>query len=472
MVDNECMKIANLQPAQGFTSISIQMNIHLIAIGGAVMHNLALELQANGHTVTGSDDILQEPSRSRLEAAGLLPAATGWFPEKIHAGLGAVILGMHARADNPELLKAKELGLPIYSFPEYVYQHASHKKRLVVAGSHGKTTITAMVMHVLRFHKRDFDYLVGSQLAGFERMVRLSESAQVMVIEGDEYLTSPLDPRPKFLHYQPHAAVISGVAWDHINVFPTYDSYLQQFRLLAESMLPGAVLGYYDGDADLVNLVQPYAEKLQLKPYHAADYVLEDGYLFLKTSLGKIPMQVFGRHNIENVAAARLLTAEAGISKEEFYQAIASFPGTARRLECIHRGKDWVVFRDFAHAPSKVKATVAAVREMFPNKALFALLELHTFSSLKREFLPHYAGSMEGANEAVVYYSPEVVASKRLEPFGKEDVLAGFEKEGLQVFDAATSLHQQLARQQKSGVWLLMSSGTFDGLDLKALFQS
>ncbi len=448
------------------------MNIHLIAIGGAVMHNLALELQANSHTVTGSDDILQEPSRSRLEAAGLLPASTGWFPEKIHAGLDAVILGMHARADNPELLKAKELGLKIYSFPEYVYQHASHKKRLVVAGSHGKTTITAMVMHVLRFHKRDFDYLVGSQLAGFERMVRLSESAQIMVIEGDEYLTSPLDPRPKFLHYQPHAAVISGVAWDHINVFPTYDSYLQQFRLLAESMLPGAVLGYYDGDADLVNLVQPYAEKLQLKPYHAADYVMEDGYLFLKTSLGKIPMQVFGQHNIENVAAARLLTAEAGISKEEFYQAIASFPGTARRLECIHRSKDWVVFRDFAHAPSKVKATVAAVREMFPARTLFAVLELHTFSSLKREFLSHYAGSMEGADEAVVYYSPEVVASKRLEAFSKEEVLAGFQKEGLQVFDLAPALHQKLASQPHQGVWLLMSSGTYDGMDIQKILAS
>lgn len=436
------------------------------------MHNLALELQANSHAVTGSDDILQEPSRSRLESVGLLPASTGWFPEKIHAGLDAVILGMHARADNPELLKAKELGLKIYSFPEYVYQHASHKKRLVVAGSHGKTTITAMVMHVLRFHKRDFDYLVGSQLAGFERMVRLSESAQIMVIEGDEYLTSPLDPRPKFLHYQPHAAVISGVAWDHINVFPTYDSYLQQFRLLAESMLPGAVLGYYDGDADLVNLVQPYAEKLQLKPYHAADYVMEDGYLFLKTSLGKIPMQVFGQHNIENVAAARLLTAEAGISKEEFYQAIASFPGTARRLECIHRSKDWVVFRDFAHAPSKVKATVAAVREMFPARTLFAVLELHTFSSLKREFLSHYAGSMEGADEAVVYYSPEVVASKRLEAFSKEEVLAGFQKEGLQVFDLAPALHQKLASQPHQGVWLLMSSGTYDGMDIQKILAS
>lgn len=445
------------------------MNIHLIAIGGAVMHNLALELAAQGHTVTGSDDILQEPSRSRLEAAGLLPAETGWFPEKIHAGLQAVILGMHARADNPELLQAQALGLAVYSFPQYVYEHAKNKKRLVVAGSHGKTTITAMVMHVLRFHKKDFDYLVGSQLAGFERMVRLTDEAPVMVIEGDEYLTSPLDLRPKFLHYMPHAAVISGVAWDHINVFPTYESYLSQFRQLAESMLPGATLGYYDGDADLVALVAPFAEKLKLKPYHAADYVLEDGYIFLKTSLGKIPLQIFGKHNIENIAAARLLTEEAGIKKEEFYQAIASFPGTARRLECIHRSKDFVIFRDFAHAPSKVAATVKAVKEMFPDKQITAVLELHTFSSLKREFMSHYAGSMDGVDRGVVYYSPEVVASKKLEAFPPAEVVSGFARPDLEVITQKPALHTLLSALPKKGVLLLMSSGTFDGFDLQQL---
>lgn len=445
------------------------MNIHLIAIGGAVMHNLALELAAQGHAVTGSDDILQEPSRSRLEVAGLLPAETGWFPQKIHPGLQAVILGMHARADNPELLQAQALGLAVYSFPQYVYEHAKNKKRLVVAGSHGKTTITAMVMHVLRFHKKDFDYLVGSQLAGFERMVRLTDAAPVMVIEGDEYLTSPLDLRPKFLHYMPHAAVISGVAWDHINVFPTYESYLSQFRQLADSMLPGATLGFYDGDADLVDLVAPFAEKLQLKPYHAADYVLEDGYIFLKTSLGKIPLQIFGKHNIENIAAARLLTEEAGIKKEDFYQAIASFPGTARRLECIHRGKEYVIFRDFAHAPSKVAATVKAVKEMFPDKKIIAVLELHTFSSLKREFMSHYAGSMDGVDRAVVYYSPEVVASKKLDAFPPAEVVSGFARTDLEVITQKAELHSLLSTLPKTGILLLMSSGTFDGFDLQRL---
>jgi UDP-N-acetylmuramate: L-alanyl-gamma-D-glutamyl-meso-diaminopimelate ligase len=447
------------------------MKIHLIAIGGAVMHNLALELQAQGHEVSGSDDILQEPSRSRLEAAGMLPAQTGWFPEKIHAGLEAIILGMHARADNPELRRAQELGLAIYSFPEFVYRHAALKKRLVVAGSHGKTTITAMVMHVLKFHKCDFDYLVGSQLAGFERMVRLSEKAPVMVIEGDEYLSSPLDPRPKFLHYQPQAAVISGVAWDHINVFPTYEQYLQQFRLLCESMLPGAVLGYFEGDADLCTLVAPYAEKLKLKPYKAADYVLEDGYVFLKTSLGKIPLQVFGRHNIENIAAARLLTAEAGISKEDFYQAIASFPGTARRLECILRSEERIIYRDFAHAPSKVMATVKAVREMFPNKRLTAVLELHTFSSLNKDFLTHYAHSLQGANRAVVYYSPEVAASKRLEPFTPEEVRAGFAQADLEVVNQKAELHELLDDLKNEELLLLMSSGTLDGYPISKLIS-
>ncbi|MFN3528464.1 MAG: UDP-N-acetylmuramate--L-alanine ligase [Bacteroidia bacterium] len=442
------------------------MNIHLIAIGGAVMHNLALELQAQGHRVSGSDDILQEPSRARLSAAGLLPDAAGWFPEKIHSGLDAVILGMHARSDNPELLHAQQLGLKVYSFPEFVYQHAQDKKRLVVAGSHGKTTITAMVMHVLKFHKRDFDYLVGSQLAGFERMVRLSDSAPVMVIEGDEYLTSPLDLRPKFLHYQPQVALISGVAWDHINVFPTYEAYLNQFRQLCEQMLPGAVLGYYEGDEELAKLVQPFADKLQLKAYRAADYVLEDGYLFLKTSLGKIPLQVFGKHNIENIAAARLLTAEAGISKEDFYQAIASFPGTARRLERIFDKEGYTVFRDFAHAPSKVKATVAAVREMFPDRSLTAILELHTFSSLKRDFLPQYHHSLAGADHALVYYDPEVVHSKRLEAFEPEEVLRAFAKPNLQVFTDKQAFHAALHHLPKHGVQLLMSSGTFGELHL------
>ncbi len=445
------------------------MKVHLIAIGGAVMHNLALELAAQGHTVSGSDDILQEPSRSRLEAAGLLPATTGWFPEKIDNSLDAVILGMHARADNPELLRAQELGLPVYSFPEFVYRHAALKKRLVVAGSHGKTTITAMIMHVLRFHKLDFDYLVGSQLAGFERMVRLTEAAPIMVIEGDEYLSSPLDPRPKFLHYQPQAAIISGVAWDHINVFPTYEAYLSQFRQLAESMLPGATLGYFDGDADLVELLAPFADKLQLKPYHAADYVLEDGYVFLKTSLGKIPLQVFGKHNIENIAAARILTEQAGVCKEDFYQAIASFPGTARRLECIHRASNYMVFRDFAHAPSKVAATVKAVREMFPQQKVTAVLELHTFSSLKREFMSHYAASMDGVEQAIVYYSPEVVASKKLEAFPPEEVVSGFARPDLEVLTDKEALHQRLSSLPRQGVLLLMSSGTFDGYDLQQL---
>jgi UDP-N-acetylmuramate: L-alanyl-gamma-D-glutamyl-meso-diaminopimelate ligase len=447
------------------------VKIHLIAIGGAVMHNLALELHANGHTVSGSDDQIFEPSLSRLKAVGLLPEKMGWFPEKLADKPDLVILGMHARIDNPELVEAQRLGIKIWSFPEFVYQHAAEKQRLVVAGSHGKTTITAMVMHVLKFHQYDFDYLVGSQLEGFERMVRLSDAAKIMVIEGDEYLASPLDPRPKFLHYKPHAAVISGIAWDHINVFPTYAQYVAQFDAFLQSLAPHAILGYYDGDADLVELASKYEATLQLKPYHGADYVIDEGFTFIKTSLGLIPIQVFGKHNMANIAAARILTEAVGISKAEFYQAIASFKGTARRLEAWPVKAPWHVYRDFAHAPSKVAATVEAVCMQHPDQTKVACLELHTFSSLNKDFLPLYKGSMDGPEHALVYFNPETIAHKKLAPIQIEDVKKAFDREDLEVFTSSEALYQRLqVLNSKPCCCLLMSSGNFDNRDLKALF--
>ncbi len=449
-----------------------RVKVHLIAIGGAVMHNLALDLHARGFELTGSDDQIFEPSKSRLEAAGLLPATMGWFPEKLDARPDIVILGMHARADNPELLRALELGLKVMSFPEFVYEQARDKKRLVVAGSHGKTTITAMVMHVLRFHKLNFDYLVGSQLEGFDRMVKLSQDAPVIVLEGDEYLASPLDPRPKFLHYHAHATVISGIAWDHINVFPTYENYVAQFEALIDSLPDQGVLGYFDGDPDLVEIAEKRGQRLTRKPYHAADYVIEDGYTFLKTSLGKIPIQVFGKHNIANIAAARILTEQAGISKEDFYTAIASFKGTARRLEAWSSKEGYVVYRDFAHAPSKVAATVAAVNEKHGNERLIACLELHTFSSLNKEFLPHYKGSMNGPKHALVYYNPDTIAQKRLESISPEEVVRAFERNDLEVFTDSEALLARLTELAKApGCFLLMSSGNYNNLALKELFQ-
>jgi len=448
------------------------VNVHLIAIGGAVMHNLALDLKALGHQVTGSDDQIFEPSKSRLEAQGLLPEAWGWFPDRIHAGLDIVILGMHARADNPELLRAQALGLRVMSFPEFVYEQSKQKKRLVVAGSHGKTTITAMIMHVLKFHKMDFDYLVGSQLEGFDRMVKITDTAPVIILEGDEYLASPLDPRPKFLHYHAHAVVISGIAWDHINVFPTYEGYVSQFEALMDTLPDGGVLGYFDGDPDLVGIAEKRADRLKLKPYHAVDHVIEEGYTFLKTSLGKVPVQVFGKHNIANIAAARILTEEAGVSKEDFYTAIASFKGTARRLEAWPAREGYRVYRDFAHAPSKVAATVEAVRSQHENERLVACLELHTYSSLTKAFLPHYAGSMNGPEQAIVYYNPETLAHKKLPALDPEEVKAAFQRNDLEVFTDSRQLLERikmLAREK--GCFLLMSSGNYDNLDLKPVFS-
>lgn len=440
------------------------MRIHFISIGGAVMHNLALALASEGHQISGSDDRFDEPSRSRLEKAGLLPGETGWFPEQLSGDIDLVILGMHTQSDNPELRRAQELGLDIQSFPQYIARRTSGKLRLVVAGSHGKTTITAMVMHVLRFHKRKFDYLVGSGVKGFDVMVRLTDDAPVVVIEGDEYLSSCLDPSPKFLHYSPQALVISGIAWDHANVFPTPGHYKDAFQALLASLQPGARVGYPEGDSELEALCQPFAESLQVRAYKPAEYVVEDGYGFLKTSLGKIPLLVFGRHNVENIAAARFLTAEAGIPKEDFYQAIASFPGADRRLERIGSAAHGFVYRDFAHAPSKVRASVGAVREQHPDLFVTAILELHTFSSLRSDFLPQYRDSMNRADRAVVFFRPELAAERGLPAPSEAELRAFFARPDLEVRTTPDDIIAESHTAQEKGVLLLMSSATFGGL--------
>ncbi|MFM8493013.1 MAG: UDP-N-acetylmuramate--L-alanine ligase [Bacteroidota bacterium] len=445
------------------------MRIHFISIGGAVMHNLALALAAEGHQISGSDDRFEEPSRSRLEKAGLLPHETGWFPDQLSGSIDLVILGMHAKSDNPELKRAQDLGLNIQSFPEYVSQRSAGKLRLVVAGSHGKTTITAMVMHVLRFHKRPFDYLVGSGVKGFDVMVRLTDDAPVMVIEGDEYLSSCLDARPKFLHYAPQALVISGIAWDHANVFPTPERYREAFHALLASLHPGARVGYPEGDSALEALCLPFSQTLQVRAYKPAEYVVEDGYGFLKTSLGKIPLLVFGRHNVENIAAARFLTAEAGIPKEDFYQAIASFPGADRRLERVGHRVGCFVYRDFAHAPSKVMASVRAVREQHPDSYFTAVLELHTFSSLRSDFLPQYRDTMNQADRAVVFYQPALAAERGLQAPTESDLRTFFGREDLEVRTTNSEILEDAHKAQQNGVLLLMSSATFGGLSTENL---
>lgn len=440
--------------------------IHFISIGGSAMHNLALALQQQGHTITGSDDEIYEPSRTRLAQHGLLPAEMGWFPERVHAGLSGVILGMHARKDNPELARAQELGLPIYSYPEYIYQQSQQKQRVVIAGSHGKTTITSMVMHVLRFHNRMFDYLVGAQVEGFETMVKLTPDAPVIVIEGDEYASSPIDPKPKFLHYQPHIALISGIAWDHVNIYPTYDLYVDQFELLADAMPKGGILVFDETD-DMLDVVgQKERSDVSKVPYVAHPYRIEDGKTVLLTKTSdEVPVLLFGEHNMKNIAGAMAVCDRLGVTDAMFYEAIGSFKGAAKRLEKLSETAELVVFRDFAHAPSKVEATTEAVKNQYPDRKLLAVVELHTFSSLNKSFLSQYKHTLKAADVAVVYFNAHTLATKRLEPISADDVIQAFDQSDLHIFTETADLKTYLDSQREQvGVMLLMSSGTFGGI--------
>lgn len=429
------------------------------------MHNMALCLQALGYEVSGSDDEIFEPSKSRLEKAGLLPEAWGWFPEKLESKPDAVILGMHARNDNPELKRALDMGLKVYSFPEFVFEQSKNKTRIVIAGSHGKTTTTAMLMHVLRDRGYDFDYLVGSQLDGFDTMVRLS-NAPLIVIEGDEYLNSALDPRPKFLFYHAHMAQITGIAWDHINVFPTWETYVDQFRQFLDTLPDGAPLAWFEEDATLALLMKEKG-KLTSLPYSTLANHVEDGITYVLKDGEKFPMHVFGNHNLQNMAGAMRLASELNITETDFLRSMQKFPGTSRRLEKIYDANGVIVFRDFAHSPSKLKATVDSVSMQYPNKHCLAVFELHTFSSLQRDFLEHYAGSLARASEAIVFYSPRVLEHKKLPPLEPEEVSEAFGG-GVQVYTDADMLRNYLQAKLAPGtVLLLMSSGTFEGMPLQ-----
>jgi UDP-N-acetylmuramate: L-alanyl-gamma-D-glutamyl-meso-diaminopimelate ligase len=448
------------------------MRIHLVAIGGAVMHNLGLALQQNGHSVTGSDDEIYNPAKERLQKAGLLPAASGWFPEKIEPELDAVILGMHARAGNPELAKAQELGLPVFSFPEFIYRHAREKTRIVVAGSHGKTTTTAMIMHVLRENGRDFDYLVGAQLEGFDTMVRLSD-APVMVIEGDEYLSSPTDRRPKFLHYRPQIAIVTGIAWDHINVFPTFEEYKRQFGLFLETMSRDGLLIFYEKDEHLQDLLKT-ARPFRQQPYSGFKYAVEAGKTVARPDgLPPCELQIFGAHNLANLQAAWLACRELGIVETDFWRAASSFKGAAKRLQLLAKKPGFNAWQDFAHAPSKVRATVTAVSQLHPERELVACVELHTFSSLNKDFLPHYKGTLAGAELACVFYSPHTLAMKNMPPIEPEEIRQNFGHPNLRVFTGRPELENFLLGRHWNGHnLLLMSSGTFGGMDYQKFVEN
>ncbi|MDF7818458.1 Mur ligase family protein [Runella sp. MFBS21] len=447
------------------------MQVHFIAIGGSVMHNLAIALHRKGYQVTGSDDEIYDPARTKLQKLGLLPAEIGWFPEKIHSNLDAVILGMHARKDNPELARAQELGLAIYSYPEYIYQQSLDKQRVVIAGSHGKTTITSMVLHALRVNQRQFDYLVGAQLDGFETMVKLSDEAPLIVVEGDEYPASPTDLAPKFLHYHPHIALISGIAWDHYNVFPTWESYVKQFEQLADSLPKSGVL-IFDETDDMLDVIGKN-ERVDIRPvpYEVHAHKIVNGQTFLiTTNYGDVPLLVFGEHNMKNISGALAVCEELGLTTEQFYRAIQTFKGASNRMETLGKNEHTAVFKDFAHAPSKVEATTKAAKSQFPERKLIACVELHTFSSLNKDFIGQYAHKLDAADTAIVYYNPHTLTHKRLAPIEPADVKAAFKLERLEVFTDVEALQQFLLSQSwQNANLLMMSSGTFGGLDLKTL---
>ncbi len=442
------------------------MRVHFIAIGGSAMHNLAMALHDKGDVVTGSDDAIFEPSKSRLAAKGLLPQEMGWFANKITTDLDAVILGMHAKADNPELLKAQELGLKIYSYPEFIYEHAKNKTRVVIGGSHGKTTITSMILHVMNYHNVAVDFLVGAQLEGFTNMVHLTQENDFMVIEGDEYLSSPTDLRPKFHLYQPNIALISGIAWDHINVFPTFDNYVDQFKIFIDKITNGGILVYNEEDAIVKQIAEEAEKPIRKMPYGIPQYSIDNGITYLDTPDGPMPIEVFGDHNLNNLSGAKWICQNMGIDEAEFYEAIASFKGASKRLEKIAETNNAVAYKDFAHSPSKVQATTQAVKKQYPNKKLIACLELHTYSSLNAEFLTQYQDALDTADVAVVFYSPDAVAIKKLEEISKEQIETAFKRDDLIVYTNPEEFKSFLVVQEfTDSVLLLMSSGNYGGLD-------
>lgn len=448
------------------------MRVHFIAIGGAVMHNLAIALHKKGYSVSGSDDEIFEPSRSRLESYGLLPSVMGWDPALITSAIDTVILGMHARIDNPEMARAKEMGLKIMSFPEYIYEQTKEKRRIVVAGSHGKTTTTAMIMHVLKHAGVDFDYMVGSSIDGFETMVGLSESAAIAVLEGDEYLTSPIDRRPKFHLYKPEIAILNGIAWDHMNVFPEFDNYLEQFRIFTDTISEGGTLIYYKDDPHVREIAGNSRPDIRKIPYSTHGYFSNKTGFYGATLDRMVPLRVFGEHNMQNLSAAREACLISGVTADQFYDAISSFEGTSKRLQKIAESERGIVYLDFAHAPSKVKATLNAIAENYADREIVACLELHTFSSLNGNFLPQYADTMARASYAFIYFNPHAVEMKKLPALSKEKITEAFGRGNIKVYDNSGELFTEMKKLRTDNpVYLLMSSGDFDGKNLNMIAE-
>lgn len=445
------------------------MQVHFIAIGGSAMHNLAIALSRKGVLVTGTDDEIFEPSKSRLDKEGILPEKIGWDESKVHIGLDAVILGMHAREDNIELLKAKELSIPIYSYPEYLYEQSKNKTRIVIGGSHGKTTITSMLLHATKKLGINVDYMVGAQLDGYDCMVKLTDDAEFMVLEGDEYLSSPIDRRPKFHLYSPNVALISGIAWDHINVFPTFENYCHQFDVFCSLIRPNGILIYNKEDDHVNALGEKYNNQLATIAYETPAYIPTKEGSLMKCQGEEYPLLIFGEHNLQNLVGAMHLAQSMGIENDDFLRAMNDFTGAGKRLQKVVDSERFTMFKDFAHSPSKLKATTAAIKQQYPSRKVVACMELHTFSSLNKEFLPHYKDAMIAADLALVYFNPEVVAHKKLAALSNEDVFNGFGGNVI-VFDNSTNFTRYIYSQDwNNSVLLLMSSGNFDGIDYNLL---
>ena len=443
---------------------------HFIAIGGSAMHSLAIALKENGHQVTGSDDAIFDPSLTQLQKAEICPEQMGWYPEKINKNLDAVIVGMHAKKDNPELLVAQKMGVPLFSYPELIAHYTRNKTRVVIAGSHGKTTITAMVLHVLNYHQKSVDYMIGAQLEGFENSVFLSENNEFIILEGDEYLSSPIDLRPKFHHYKPQITLISGIAWDHVNVFKTQADYNRQFEIFIESITAGGVLVFNEEDDTLQKMAGDAQNTIRKEPYSIVDYSNSEGVTYLETDEGPIPLAIFGKHNLSNLSGAKWICQLMGVDEDDFYQAISSFKGASKRLERLANGKTSYLFKDFAHAPSKVKATTLAVKEQFPDSKLVACLELHTYSSLDPSFIVHYRNSLEKADLPIVFYDPEALKIKNRPPISPEEIVVAFDLPELRVFTEPQKLKDHLLElDYHQKVLLMMSSGNYVGLDWEAL---
>ena len=448
------------------------MHYHFIAIGGSAMHNLAIALHLKGDSITGSDDEIFEPSKSRLAKYNLLPSEVGWDINRIHSNIDAVILGMHARKDNPELIKAQKLGLSIYSYPEFIYEQTKDQLRIVIGGSHGKTSITSMILHVLSKNNINHNYMVGAQLEGFDCMVKLSKEAKIAVLEGDEYLSSPIDRRPKFHLYQPEIAVVSGIAWDHINVFPTFENYVEQFRIFVDKVGKNGRVIYFEDDNVLKEVVLNSSSKAIKIPYCTFPNQIKNGITYVRTEKEEIPLEIFGDHNLQNLNAAYHVCIQLGMKSVDFFSAIRSFKGASKRLELVQKNQFTAIYKDFAHSPSKLKATTSALKNQYPNRKLIACIELHTFSSLNKSFLDQYNGTMQEADLAFVYYNKKTLKHKKLDDLSADDVKKAFAGENVTVLNSSKEMVNCLLKMKwEQQNLLLMSSGNFDGIQFAELAE-